>query len=399
MWYLGAVPRHPDISGPAGAMPASIFARLMERLSRYKGEVYPFHLGDTHLNPPDPALLEAIDWRSVATRGLYTYSAPAGDSELVDAVVAKLAAKNGLEVKPSNVQITAGATHGFSCAARAVLDAGDEVLVLAPYWPLIRGHIISVGARPVEVPLSTVLYRDPDADVRAILDEFVTPKTSALYLINPNNPDGKVFTRAQLEAIADVARRHDLWVLADEVYEEFAFDGRTHVSIATLEGMAARTVTVFSFSKSYAQAGLRVGYVVGPESVVVPIGKLANHSIYSVPRAMQRSALAALHGGETFLAQAREHYRAARDETVRALSGHALQTPEGGSYVFIDLATYLSGAETAVDLLERLAAEGILLAPGSAFGRAFGTWARLCYTAVPMGRLSSGLSKMAALLG
>jgi aspartate/methionine/tyrosine aminotransferase len=392
------MPRHPDISGPAGAMPSSIFVRLMERVSQYRGEIVPFHLGDTHLRPPEPALLDVIDWRGVDA-SLYAYSSPAGDVQLIQALVRKLHDKNGMRVTPAHIQITAGATHGFSCAARALLDAGDEVLVLAPYWPLIRGHIVAVGARPVEVGITTLLFQDPALDVRRLLEGFVTPRTSALYLINPNNPDGKVLAREHLEAIAEVARRHDLWVLSDEVYEEFTFDGRRHVSIATLDGMAERTITVFSFSKSYAQAGLRVGYLVGPERALTPVRKLANHSIYSVPCAMQRAALAALCQGDGFLREARGAYLAARDETVRRLEGHAFAVPEGGSYVFLDLSRYLEQAETAVDILERLAGEGILLAPGKAFGRAYGNWARLCYTAVSRGRLSDGLERMAAALG
>jgi aspartate/methionine/tyrosine aminotransferase len=380
-------------------MPSSIFARLMERLAQFKGEVFPFHLGDSHLAPPEPARLEAIDWRTLSPTRLYAYSPPAGDSDLIDAVLEKLRRKNGIAAAPANLQVTAGATHGFSCAARAVLDHGDEVLVLAPFWPLIRGHIVAVGARPVEVPYSSALYADPNADPHALLEPYVTPRTSAVYLINPNNPDGKVFTRRELEAIADVARRHDLWVLADEVYEDFTFDGRPHISMATLEGMAERTITVFSFSKSYAQAGLRVGYCVGPETAILPIRKLANHSIYSVPRAMQRSSLAALQGGAAFLQRTRDEYQGARDEVMRLLEGHVMARPEGGAYVFIDLASYLSGGETAVDVLERLAAEGILLAPGGAFGRAFGSWARLCYTGVTRPRLTAGLTRMVEILG
>lgn len=377
-------------------MPSSIFARLVEKLPSLGGEIFPFHLGDTHLDPPPEACLHRIAWDD---RGpsLYRYAPPSGDPVLLAAIVAKLSRKNGMQVSTSHVQVTAGATHAFACATRALLDEGDEVLILSPFWPLARGIVLSVGARPVEVPFSTELYSNPSVDPRALIRPFITDRTAAIYLINPNNPDGKVLGQAELAAVADLARHHGLWVLSDEVYEDFIFDGRSHLSIATLPGMDERTITVFSFSKSYAQAGLRVGYLVGPESAIAAIRKLANHSIYNVPRAMQRSALAALVHGEKFLASARDEYVRARDLAVAKL-GIPCRVPEAGTYLFVDLAGALRGSEQVIDLLERLAAEGILLAPGEAFGAAHATWARLCYTAVPREKLGVGLEKMGKLL-
>lgn len=394
------MPRFPSISAPAASLPASIFSRLVERLARYQGETYPFHLGDTHFLPPDMSRLERIAWQETVTPNhLYRYGTPSGDAELIDAIVQKVAAKNDLLVGPGCVQITAGATHAIFCAARALLDHGDEVLLLAPHWPLIRGHIMALGAKPIEVPFSSELAASAAAggDLRTLIEPYITPRTAAIYLITPNNPDGKVMGERELAAIADVARKHDLWVLADEVYEEYTFDGRAHRSIATLPGMLERTLTVFSFSKSYGLAGLRVGYVVGPESLIASLRKLANHTIYNVPRAMQAAALAALRGGAPFLAAARADYQAARDATLARLT-LPCGVPEGGSYVFVDFTPLLGPGQQAIHILERLAEEGILLAPGDAFGAKYGTFARLCYTAVPRSRLEAGLEKMAAVL-
>jgi len=185
--------------------------------------------------------------------------------------------------------------------------------------------------------------------------------------------------------------------LADEVYEDYAFDGRAHVSIATLPGMAERTLSVFSFSKSYAQAGIRVGYVAGPATAMHAIRKLANHTVYNVPRAMQRAALVALQTGASFLVDARAEYTLARDLAQRKLTvSH--YAPEGGSFVFLDLSAWLAPNEDAMTVLEALAAEGILLAPGSAFGADYACWARLCFTAVPRQALSSGLERLSAAL-
>jgi aspartate/methionine/tyrosine aminotransferase len=386
------MPRHPSVSLAAGDLPASIFARLVERLAGHSGAVYPFHLGDTHLLPP--VRLETLDFGSAGA--LYTYAPPAGDPHLIEAVARKLAAKNGLTVGPAQIQITAGATHAFSCAVRLLCDPGDEVLLLAPYWPLIRGCVLTVGARPVEVPFTSALYQG--GDPAALLARHVTPRTAAIYLTTPNNPDGKVLDARALEAVAEVATSARLWVLADEVYEDYPFDGRAHRSIAALPGMAARTLSVYSFSKSYGLAGLRVGYVTGPEGAITILRRLANHSIYNVPRAMQHAARAALEGGAEYLVAARAAYAEARDVTVAALArarvaGHV---PEGGSYVFLDLRAFERPGRPPI--LETLAAGGVLLAPGDAFGPSYAGWARLCYTAVPRERLIAGLAAFEAIL-
>jgi N-succinyldiaminopimelate aminotransferase len=386
------MPTFPDLSSPARAMPSSIFARLVDRLASHRGEIYPLHLGDTHLAPPESSILSRCPWDAEA-ESLYCYGKPAGDPALIEALVDKLTEKNRLAAEPRTLQITSGATHAFTCALRAVLDPGDEVLVCAPFWPLIRGQILATAAHPVEVPFSSKLYENPDASPRALLEPFLTRKTAAIYVTTPNNPDGKVLGERVLAEVGDFARRANLWVLSDEVYEDYAFDGRPHLSIGALPHMAERTISVFSFSKSYGQAGLRVGYMTGPAPVMEAVRKLSNHSVYNVPRAMQLAALAALRAPGDFLARASAEYRAARDETLPRLTmpHHA---PEGASYVFVDLSQWLAPGEEATSVLEKLAGEGILLAPGYAFGKAYTAWARLCYTAMPRPKLAAGLDKL-----
>jgi aspartate/methionine/tyrosine aminotransferase len=377
-----------------------MFARLYERAERCTVPVIPLQIGDTHLAPPEAARLGNLGFTGEPDPLLYSYSKPAGDRALVDALVDKLQRKNRLDwVRWQNVQITCGATHALSCATRAALDPGDEVLLLAPYWPLIRGICASLGARPVECAFSHRLFREPGVDVEAMLEQKVTRATSALYVTTPNNPDGKVLTRAQLEAIANVARRHDLWVLSDEAYEEYVYDGREHVSIASLPGMAERTLTAFTFSKTYAQAGLRVGYVVGPAGAIDAARKMANHSVYSVACALQRSALRALEHGGPFIAEARQRYQDARDQALARIQAPCA-APEGCTYLFLDLTAHVPPEEdTAYTLLERFAERGVLLAPGGSFGLEFGRWARLCYIAVSPERLRDGIDRINAVLG
>jgi aspartate/methionine/tyrosine aminotransferase len=219
-----------------------------------------------------------------------------------------------------------------------------------------------------------------------------------MYICNPNNPDGKVFSAAELAAVARFAQKHDLWVISDEVYEHYVYDGRKHVSIASLSGMHERTMTAFSFSKTYGQAGLRVGYVVGPADAVAAVRKMSNHTVYSVPRAMQRAAQAALLNGDRFLQEARARYTEARDYVCAHLQAPNLQ-PEGSTYVFVDLGEWIAhDKECSLSVLERMAAAGMLLAPGVSFGRGFRNWARLCFSAAPLPVIQDGVARFNAVL-
>lgn len=375
-------------------MPSSIFEGLKRRAQAYPGRIVPFHIGDTHLPPPDACRLGALGFTCGDDPDLYKYSPPHGADQFLAAVVEKIRVRNAMTwADESNIQITSGATHGLSCAVRSLLNPGDHILLLAPHWPLMRGISVSGGVRPVEVPFSQVLLREEATDAEALLESFITPSTAAIYFSTPNNPDGKLMTTRELEAIAAVARRHNLWVLADEVYENFVFSGE-HVSIATLPGMAERTITVFSFSKSYALAGLRVGYVVGPPNAIVAVRKMANHTVYNVPRAMQQAAHRAMLHGDDWIEEARETYRDHRDIAFELIKAPCA-LPEGSTYLFLDLTQYCAKSEdSCVGVLERLVDAGMLLTPGGAFGHLFHKWARLCYTSVAKGELVEAIERL-----
>ncbi|HEY2748969.1 MAG TPA: aminotransferase class I/II-fold pyridoxal phosphate-dependent enzyme, partial [Polyangia bacterium] len=233
------MPKPPSLSSSARAIRESIFSRLQGRLAKHGADGVPLHLGDTYLAPPLAAreALEAnaADWR---------YGAPAGEAPLLAALAAKLRARNRLDwAAPEHLQVTVGATAALAAAARAVLDPGDEIICPTPHWPLIRGIVSNAGGVAVEAPLSQTLYADANADAAALLEPHVTARTVALYVTTPNNPDGKQLAPAHLAQLAELARRHDLWVLADEVYEDlvFAAPHAPHQSIAALPGMAERT--------------------------------------------------------------------------------------------------------------------------------------------------------------
>lgn len=387
---MPSVARFPDVSAAGTAVPASIFARLREHLARFPGDVIPLQIGDTHLAPP--ARLDELPWTELSPADLYAYGSPNGWAPLVDAIVEKARARNGLALSAANVQVSVGATHALSAAVQATCDPGEELLLLTPHWPLIRGIALAYHVVPVEVPYSTAWSAD---DLAARIAAAITSRTSALYIATPNNPDGAMLSREQLAALADLAAAHGLWILSDEVYEDYGYEAE-HASIAALPAAAARTVTVFSFAKSYAQAGLRVGYALGPEGLIATMKKLVNHSVYNVPVAMQRAALGALVTGAPFLAHARDRYRAARDR-ARARLRLPAASPAGGAYLWLDLRE-LAG-DDCMPLLERCAASGVLLAPGAAFGAACGGFARLCFTGVPPERLDEGIERIHAALG
>jgi len=362
------VARFPSLSAAGTAVPASIFARLREHLARFPGDVIPLQIGDTHLHPP--ARLDDIAWTE--PHDLYAYGAPAGWAPLVDA----LAEARGLPRE--GVQIAIGATHALACAVQALCDPGDELVLVTPHWPLIRGIALAHGVVPVETPL-------------AALATAITARTAAIYVATPNNPDGAMLDATQLAQVARIAAEHDLWILSDEVYEHYTYDA-PHASMLAVPDAAPRALAVYSFAKSYAQAGLRVGYAASHASRLVDaMRRLVNHSVYNVPVATQRAALAALRAGPPFLASARARYRAARDRALAALVAPAAKPP-GGAYLWVDFRGYCG--DDCMAVLERIAEAGVLLAPGSAFGDACGGFARLCFTGVPEDRLDEGIARI-----
>ena len=381
-------------------MRAGVFAELEAAILARRaagGDIVPLHIGDTHRAPPEPARIErAIEGAN--PDALYAYGATAGLLELRSALAAYAKSRGRAHegATEAHVLVGVGATHALSCVARVVLDAGDDVLVATPYWPLTHGIVTQTGARVIEVPLTSALYADPTLDAGEILARAATPKTRAVYVISPNNPDGKVLSRKHADQIARFAIERDLWVFSDEVYADYTY-GVEATSLARLPGMAERTFTAYSFSKSHALAGARVGWVVGPTDAIAAARKVSVHTAFNVPVAMQRVALAALASGDAWIAEARADYLHARDAAAKALegSGAKFSLAEGGVYLFVDFSDVLRG-KPLKELLEIAIGNGVLVAPGESFGAAHATCARVCYTSVPVPRMLEGLARLRA---
>ena len=353
-------------------MPGAVYSPLGDRIAQRVGPIYPLHVGDTWRDPFAGGRMQ--DLAQSAHPGINRYTATNGMAPLVDAIVAKLRARNGIACERDQVLVTGGATAGLANAVGALAGAGDEVLILAPFWPLIRGIVQSVGATPVEVPF---FDRVDDASAAlAAVEARRSERTVALYVSTPSNPTGRVLPASWLAAFAEWARRHDLWLIADEVYEDLVYRGE-HASLAPFA--PERTITAFSFSKSYGMAGYRVGYLVGPRDLVAGAHKLHTHSTNSAATPSQLAALAALRDGDAWLAETREHYRRAGEDAARVLG---LPAPAGSTFLFLDVRDRLD-ARGLTGFLEDVFEDGVLLSPGASSGTDYAGFARLCYTAAP----------------
>ncbi len=225
----------------------------------------PFRLdqGDLSLDAPD-TLKDALI-RAVAENRTH-YVQTTGIPPLLEALAAKLRNKNGIPIERSDeVMVTSGGIHGVFAVCHSLLEPGDEVLLPDPEWPPARGNLLAAEAVPIPYTLHASQDWRPDVEE---MRRLVTPRTRAIYVNSPHNPTGLVLSRTDLQAIADLAMERDLWVLSDEAYEDLLFDGHEHVSMASLPGMADRVISIFTFSKTYAVTGLRLGYVVVPSAVL-----------------------------------------------------------------------------------------------------------------------------------
>jgi N-succinyldiaminopimelate aminotransferase len=368
-------------------IPASVYWSKLPDGEVPPARVVPLNVGDTWLPPVPGARME--DLAEAAYPDLHRYAHPRGVPELVEALVEKLRARNGLACTPESVLVAAGATGALACAVGAIADPGDEVLILAPFWPLIRGISQALRAEPVEVPFydRVASAEEAVAAVRARL----SPRSVALYVSTPSNPTGRVLPAEWLEALAGLARRENLWLLSDEVYEDYVYRGE-HVSLGRFA--PERTFSVFSFSKAYGMAGHRVGYLAGPADAVAAAEKVGTHTFYAAPTAAQRVALRALEVGEAWLEKARRAYREAGEDAAAALG---LPPPEGSTFLLLDLRRRL-GPRGIDAFLEECLRRGVALARGAACGEDYAGFARLSFTAAPPPDVADAVRRIAPLV-
>lgn len=343
--------------------------------ARQRGEdVIPLTIGDPDFPTPAPFTEAAI---AALHAGDTHYPELIGRLALRAAVARHFQARTGVTVGPENVAIASGAQNALFSAAQCLAEAGTEVLVLDPMYVTYDATIRATGAKLVMVPPR------PDGSFRVDLEalaDAVTPATRAIFFATPNNPTGVVFDRAELEGIAAIAKRHDIWVVADEVYGELTFD-REHLSIAALPGMDHRTVTISSVSKSHAMTGWRSGWAIAPAPLARHMSNLSLCMNYGQPGFIQQAVLAALTHGEHEVHAMRDVYRRRRDLMSRMLAGvpglRCLK-PEAGMFMLVDVkATGLSGKDFAWDLYRET---GVALLDASPFGNSTVGYLRCAFT-------------------
>ncbi|WP_395837560.1 pyridoxal phosphate-dependent aminotransferase [Archangium violaceum] len=381
------MPRHPAYAPSVSGMSSTLYSGLAERLSSRSGEVYPLHVGDTWMEPPEGCRME--DFRVEEHPGMHRYAPVQGMPGLLDAVVERVRARTGVPTERSQVLITTGATGALGAIIGGLVSPGEEVLILAPYWPLISGIVTAFHGKPVPVPFLDC--ESPEALVAAVR-ERLTERSVALYLNTPNNPSGRVLPRAWVEALAELARREGLWLLSDEVYEDYVYAGE-HTYARALA--PERTLSSYSFSKGYGMAGNRCGYVVGPAEAVAQLRKVSTHSFYSAPTAAQLAGERVLRGpGEAWVAMASASYR---DTGTKAAARLGVPAPEGSTFLFLDVSAHLD-ERGLPGLLERCVEHNLLVSPGPSFGP-FPHHIRLCFTCSPPDVVLRGVDVLARILG
>ena len=333
------------------------------------------HFGESNL--PTPRLIQDALAKAVAD-GFTYYSENAGLPSLRAAIAAKYAELQGVAIDPQHeIVVTASGVQALNLATRCTINPGDEALVLTPNWPNGREIIRLYGATPIEVPYARVGDRfTPDFDA---LEAAVTARTRLLLYTSPSNPLGWVATQAEQQALLAFARRHGLWLLADEVYERLYYEGDAAPSILRLCSRDDAVIVVQSFSKSYCMTGWRLGWMVSRRDLIQKATQLNEFIVSHAASMIQKAGEVALRQGEDEVAALLEQLQERRDFAARALSSVArinLPKPEGAFYLF----PRVEGIEDSFDFcMQLLKTERVALAPGSAFGAGGEGSVRLCF--------------------
>jgi aminotransferase len=300
------------------------------------------------------------------------YAITWGVKSFRDAIAAKTKRFLGLEVDPENeITVTCGSTEGMIAGMLACIDEGEEVVLFEPFYENYAPDVILSDAKPVHVPL----YQTAEGDWYFERDELraaFNERTKAIIICNPNNPVGKVFTRDEMEFIADLCKEFDALCFTDEIYEHIVFPSLTkeieHVSMATLDGMQERTVVVNSLSKTYSVTGWRVGYCIAPPEITNAIRKVHDFLTVGAANPLQHAGAYAMSLPESYYAALQEEYRAKRDFIVPVLQGAGFKCgfPEGAYYVMTDISNF--GFKDDIEFTKHMIREiGVAVVPGSSF--------------------------------
>ncbi|MFF8788585.1 pyridoxal phosphate-dependent aminotransferase [Streptomyces sp. NPDC015125] len=365
----------------------------MEELLRGSGHAASIglHQGKTVFEP----CARARTWGSGEFGFAPDEHAPPGGVPALRAALAQAAtARRQSAVSPEQVLVTSGGTQALAAALHAILREGDEVLVLSPQWLFTNGLIRAAGGVPREVPVFLELGAGRGFDFAGVVERAVAPRTRAIYFNSPNNPTGYRLDGCRLGALADLAERHGLWLIADNTYENYDFTREGFLDIGAVGATAARTFSVHSFSTTYAIPGARVGCLISPPGLTEPPAKWSQYRPRSVSTPAQFAVYEALRTPREELDRRRDHAAAAG-----WLADSTLEVPHtkasGGLYTFLDLSAWGDGER----FVHRCAELGVGLAPGRGFGAHCRNWARLCFTAAPSQRVAEAIERINTIYG
>lgn len=323
------------------------------------------------------------------------YSDFRGLPELRQALAQKLRDYNHIEVTADEVLVTNGLTHGSYAAFMAGIDPGDEVILIEPYYPQHINKVELAGGKVVTVPCDAADNFRLRADWIA---ERITPRTRMIVLVNPANPTGRVYSREELQGVADLAIRHDLLVVSDEVYDFILYDGHRHVSIASLPGMRERTISLFAFTKAYAMDGWRLGYVAADARMMPALLKITQNDATHVNTFIQYGALAAVSGPQDCLHQMHSEDARKRALVLRAMNqmpGVVCAPPEGTIYAFPNITgTGLASSAAAAEAI--LEHTRVVVEAGSFYGPAGEGHLRICFGSQSYERLEEAMRRLSA---
>ena len=357
---------------PSATIAISAKARALKAAGR---DVIALSAGEPDFDTPDNIKNAAIE---AIKAGKTKYTDPDGMPELKAAICAKFKRENGLEYKPSQIHVAPGGKPVIYNALVATLNPGDEVIIPAPYWVSYPDMVLLAGGAPVAVETTA---ESGFKITPAALEAAITPKTKWLIINSPSNPSGGAYTRAELQAIADVLLKHpQVWVLTDDMYEHLVFDDFEFTTIAQVEPkLYDRTLTMNGVSKGYSMTGWRIGYAGGPEPLIKAMGKMISQTTSNPCSISQWAAVEALNGSQDFIKPNAKLFQERRDLVVSMLNqatGLHCPTPEGAFYVYPSCAGLIgktapsgkvieSDEDFATELLE---SEGVAVVHGAAFG-------------------------------
>lgn len=370
-----------EVVQPSATLRVSTMAKELKREGK---DVVDMSVGEPDFPTPD-FIIEAA--YKAMKEGKVFYTPTKGVPELIDAIVEKLRNENGIDVGPENIIVTPGAKYAIFEAMMCLLQEGDEVILLDPSWVSYEACILMAGAKPVWVPHEEGFEDAP-------IEDYVTSNTKMIVVNTPNNPLGVVYPKEFLKKVRDLAVDKDILVMSDEIYEKIIFEGE-HYSLAAMDGMLERTITINGFSKTYSMTGWRLGYAAAPEWIIKLMNRMQSHSVSHPTSFVQYAGVAALKGDQSFIKEIVEEFRARRDMIMAKLDelGITYAPPKGAFYIFMDV-----GRDSNEFCEEFLKKEYVALTPGSAFGVAYKSWVRLSY-ATSRERIAEFLTRLERFLG